>query len=241
MTALRYYRGNPLSAMRFAWLRFKIRRHTHCSTIDLLHLKWAIEQIAARRLGGSIVECGTWRGGSAALMVKTARNLGSSARAFLFDSFEGLPTPSAPEIDGEKAQGQRRGDFGWLAAKESDVRDIFTQLGIADDRIQITRGWFNETLPRTDTGPIALLHSDGDLYESTRDVLENLYDRVVPGGYIFNNDYGETWIGAKRATDEFIAKTCPDAVLTKIPRGGAYFQTPMNARQNQSAGSVSAR
>jgi hypothetical protein len=37
---------------------------------------------------------------------------------------------------------------------------------------------------------IALLRLDGDMYESTMDILESLYWRVSPGGYVVIDDYG---------------------------------------------------
>jgi len=37
---------------------------------------------------------------------------------------------------------------------------------------------------------VALLRLDGDLFESTRDAIEALYDRVSPGGFILIDDYG---------------------------------------------------
>lgn len=46
---------------------------------------------------------------------------------------------------------------------------------------------------------------DGDLYESTKDALEILYDKVAIGGYIYVDDYG-SFDGCKRAIDEFRTK-----------------------------------
>lgn len=47
---------------------------------------------------GSIIECGTWRGG---MIAGIADVLGRDRRYYLFDSFEGLPP--AKEIDGAAA------------------------------------------------------------------------------------------------------------------------------------------
>src|SRR5262249_41387462 len=50
------------------------------------------------KVRGSVVECGTWKGGMIAGMAKL---LGQGRTYFLFDSFQGLPP--AQEIDGAAA------------------------------------------------------------------------------------------------------------------------------------------
>lgn len=50
------------------------------------------------------------------------------------------------------------------------------------ERLQVTAGWFNETLPASQVKRIAFLRLDGDLYVSTMDALQALYDKVAPGG-----------------------------------------------------------
>ena len=66
---------------------------------------------------------------------------------------------------------------------------------------------------------------DGDLYDSTKVCLENLYDQVVPGGYVIIDDYG-CWQGCKIATDEFIAVMDADIELKIIDDKGRFWQKP---------------
>jgi hypothetical protein len=48
------------------------------------------------------------------------------------------------------------------------------------------------------------LQMASDLYESTRDVLTHLYDRVSPGGFIIVDDYAvDTLFDCWAAVDEF--------------------------------------
>lgn len=64
------------------------------------------------------------------------------------------------------------------------VKANFQRFGLLDDRIHFVVGYFNETLPSLQQPRrLGLLRMDGDLYSSTMDILENLYDRLVPGGY----------------------------------------------------------
>ena len=81
------------------------------------------------------------------------------------------------------------------------------------------QGRFEETLPQTKVGPIALLHIDGDWYSSVKACLDNLYDRVSPGGIIQLDDYG-FWQGAEKATDEFLSKRNLPRELIKLDYSG---------------------
>jgi hypothetical protein len=58
---------------------------------------------------------------------------------------------------------------------------------------------------REHVGPIALLHIDCDWYSSVRCCLENLYDQVAPGGFVFLDDYYH-YDGCTIAVHEFLAK-----------------------------------
>jgi predicted O-methyltransferase YrrM len=149
---------------------------------------------------GAIVECGVWRGGSSAMMLLAD----PSREAWLFDSWEGLPEPGPRDV----APGGKRREKGANYAEQGTVeRLLFKELGRSRDRVHLVRGWFEETLPatRAQIGPIALLHLDGDWYESTKVALEHLYDLVLPGGHVVADDYFH-WRGCKEAIDEFLTE-----------------------------------
>lgn len=94
----------------------------------------------------------------------------------------------------------------------------------ADARwVRVVPGWFDRTLPQTETGPIAILHVDADWYESVRLVLHCLYERVSVGGFVVIDDYGG-WLGAHRATDEFLATLDPRPILHSIDFTGRFWQ-----------------
>jgi len=171
-------------------------------------------------LPGAIVECGVYKGGSAGVMAAA-----SPARTiWLFDSFKGLPEPTAP--DGPKARAFAGGrSTGALRPIDQCVGPLdcvhelfFEVLGLERSRVEIRAGWFQETLPRAcrDIGPIAVLRLDGDWYESTRVCLEHLHDLVVPGGFVIIDDYGY-WEGCRCAVDEFLALRRPDFQVKVIP------------------------
>ncbi len=58
--------------------------------------------------------------------------------------------------------------------------------------VVLHRGWFNQTAPQfaeQNTGPLAFLHVDCDLYSSTAAIFAALLDRIVPGTVVVFDEY----------------------------------------------------
>lgn len=135
------------------------------------------------------------------------------------DSFEGLPEMVE--------QDEGHGGKGWMAASRAQFDDTvanFTApLGLTrlPDRLRVLEGWFNETLPAAPIDAISFLRLDGDVYTSTRDALQALYDRVSPGGLVYLDDYG-SFEGCAAAVDEFrAARAVPCPLLrAAVPEQG---------------------
>ncbi len=152
---------------------------------------------------------------------------------WLFDSFEGLPQPT--KVDGSFASSLADGlvsgelkPIGECVGSENNVQELFfKKLGFKKENIHIVKGWFQDSLPRTskEIKEIALLRLDGDWYESTKVCLENLYPKVVKGGYVIFDDYG-CWEGCRIATDEYFKKNNIKAGLIRIDATGFYFKKP---------------
>jgi len=93
-----------------------------------------------------------------------------------------------------------------------DRRVIFRWGGaipqIDDARVQFFKGWFDETLPKYKMPPhdILVLNLDADLYSSTAFVLNFLKDAIVPGTYIYFDEFNHQF-HELRAFDEFINET----------------------------------
>ena len=171
----------------------------------------------ATPLTGALVQCGCWKGGSAALL----RLVLGARPVWLFDSFEGMPEPQYE--DGKRAQWKynQRGE-GWHACTVDDVREAFTIAKIPFDDVSIVRGWFEDTIPSAEVGPIAFLHIDADWYDSTRIPLETFYERMQPGGIVLIDDY-ESWAGCKRAVNEFRSQHDIEADLNVLNRVSVYW------------------
>jgi O-methyltransferase len=188
----------------------------------------AASEIVKNRIPGDFVECGVARGGCAALMATVAAKASPARRMWLFDSFEGLPSPTSADYGqnlrstGKHIRPLVRGSC--LGTKEQVEALLFSRFGFARDSIVLMQGWFQDTLPvsRERIGQIALLRIDGDWYESTMCCLDHLYDSVAPGGSIIIDDYGVCF-GCKRAVHEFFAKRNILPRLIPDDRGGVRF------------------
>ncbi|MDB4915907.1 MAG: Macrocin-O-methyltransferase protein [Gemmatimonadetes bacterium] len=195
-------------------------------------------------LQGSMVECGVWKGGAVGLMALALKSTGGPLRDLhLFDSFQGICEPD-PAVDGElaiKEVGYRPdlsdgvikavkgiydplGGHGTVAESKALIEQ---RIGYPSARVHYHVGWFQDTVPvaRDQIGPIALLRLDGDWYASTKVCLDNLYDLVVPGGFIILDDYG-TYEGCRKATDEFLLGRGIQAYLHTVDRGCYYLIKP---------------
>jgi O-methyltransferase len=145
---------------------------------------------------GDLLEAGVWRGGMTILMRAVLKAFGDTSRkVWLADSFEGLP-PSDTRVD----------PFGWsagdMAVSMEQVRDNFARYGLLDDQVSFLKGYFNETLPGAAIPTLSILRVDADLYQSTMDVLTNLYPKLSPGGFAIFDDYLNLR-DCRRAVDEY--------------------------------------
>ena len=87
------------------------------------------------------------------------------------------------------------------------------------EEIQFLPGYFNESFVAFDA-PLSLLRIDADSYESILDVLDHLYDNVVPGGIIMIDDWHLN--GARRAVLEFRLKRGILEPMIPVPEDSVY-------------------
>lgn len=169
---------------------------------------------------GDIVECGVSIGHGALEFLLLSEYLGVERDYYGFDSFEGFPEPVAKD-----EQTPITGPGFWANPPET-VLKVLREGRIPEEKIQkqvhLIKGYFNETLHKYD-GKIALLHLDCDLYDSYKNSLETLYDRVSPGGVIMFDEYADDrWPGATKAIDEFFADK-PETVKPHEKMGWKYY------------------
>ena len=174
----------------------------------------AAAYITESNVDGDVVECGVWRGGVSALMKDVIyANEGSSVRKFwLFDTFEGMSTPSKSDFKSGEDQKQTLnihkqslrsdGTSNWCRGDLSDVKKTISKSSGGLDDVEFIKGKVEDTL-RLDNIPskIALLRLDTDFYESTKVELEVLLPKLATRGILIIDDYG-AWAGARKAFNE---------------------------------------
>jgi len=162
-----------------------------CTMIGLKrlnNLQTAIEHVLKHGVPGDLLEAGVWRGGATIFMRAVLKAYGDTSRkVWVADSFEGLPVPDAEKYPADEEHTLYK--YKILNVSEDKVKMYFTRFGLLDDQVRFLKGWFKDTLPYAPIKQLAVLRLDGDYYESTMDILVNLYDKVSPGGWIIIDDY----------------------------------------------------
>jgi hypothetical protein len=91
----------------------------------------------------------------------------------------------------------------------------------------LVKGWFAETFPEAAPAiqRVAILHADGDWYESVRLTLETFEPKVSPGGFVVIDDYGH-WEGAKEATHGYRASRGIVTSLVEVDETAVFWRKP---------------
>lgn len=195
--------------------------HSMIGSVRMRNLRELAEAVLSDGVPGDFVETGVWRGGACIYLRAILAAWGVTDRTvWLADSFRGLPPP-----DGRFAED--RGDAHHkneaLAVSRAEVEENFRRYGLLDEQVRMLEGWFSETLPAAPIERIALLRLDGDMYASTWDALDALYDRVSAGGYVIVDDYGAVPACAAAVRD-FLAARGEAPEMVKIDWTGVYWQ-----------------
>lgn len=179
-----------LLGIRFFLNTIRIQTGTSYKT----HLAMALKLLETPpEIVGDVVECGTWKGGSAANLSLVCRIVGRKLK--IYDSFEGLPEG---EEDDREAKFYKRGEYkGALEEVQANLR----KHG-AIECCEFIKGWFKDTLPHLNS-PVVLAFLDVDLEASLDTCVRNIYPNLTPSGYVFIDEvvgtdycslfYSEKW------------------------------------------------
>jgi O-methyltransferase len=223
-----YLQGLPSLARARAM--FLARRYTMTTAVRCRTLWDLCNKVTADGRDGAFVECGVWRGGSAAIMGLAAQHSGVPRKLHLFDSFEGLPEPtgvdgaSAASYSGGRTSGNLK-PIDQCVANRSEVEGfLHDTVGLDRENTIFHQGWFQNTVPADAPrlGPIAVLRLDGDWYDSTRICLEHLFPFLVSGGILILDDYF-AWEGCAKATNEYRTRHNIETPITRIDVDCAYW------------------
>ena len=185
------------------------------------NVRSCMESILADGVPGDILETGVWRGGCSIYMKGILAAHGDQERTvWLADSFEGLPRPDAERYPADK------GDMHWsrehLPVSLETVQENFRRYALMDQRVRFLKGWFKDTMPVAPISRLAILRLDGDMYESTIQVLDAMYGRVSQGGFVIVDDYGLK--GCRTAVDDFRREHQIHDEMSPVDWSGVYWR-----------------
>jgi O-methyltransferase len=184
------------------------------------NLRRECERVLQENVPGDFIETGVWRGGACIMMRAVLKAYGvTDRRVFAADTFAGPPAPSRGAVADEKANFHGHQDF---AVSLEEVKANFARYGLLDEQVVFLEGLFRDTLPKAPIAALAVLRLDGDLYESTMDGLENLYDKLSSGGSLIADDY-YLFESQREAIDEFRTKRRIETPLIQIDDFSGYW------------------
>jgi hypothetical protein len=154
------------------------------------------------RTGGDLVECGTFKGDMAWVVLQT---IGSAhiPRFWLFDSFDGfsLDYSSGEDFPDNPGFLDFANGFYRQAGLYKYVCDRFASFA----NVTVVKGFLPEALDAAMPERIGFLHIDLNSPRAEIAVLERLFDRVLPGGVVVFDDYGwKMFHEQKKAEDDFM-------------------------------------
>jgi O-methyltransferase len=188
------YRMTAWRKLMLGWKFYWNKRTILTATDAKVHLAMALKLLEMPPgLPGVVVECGTFKGGTAANLSLACKIVGREL--FVFDSFEGLPEGSP--LDRE-ARYYSKGD--WAGTFDEVSNNI--RKGGDLSRCTLVRGWFDKTLPLFDR-EIVLAYVDVDLEASLDTCIKNVWPRLSKSGFVFIDEclspnycslfYSERW------------------------------------------------
>ena len=213
------YRLSAFRKLRLGLTFFLNRTRVQTATSPKVHLAIAMKLFEIPPdVSGVVMECGTWKGGTAANLSLICKVIGR--RLLVCDSFQGLP--QAPPNDRE-GHGYGEGDY---AGSLQEVKENIRRYGCIDCCTFI-QGWFEETLPYLDQAVVAA-YVDVDLESSLATCVKHIWPRLTDEGLIFIDecvgvDYCALFF-SERWWKENFSRTPPGmiGVGTGLPLGDFY-------------------
>ena len=145
---------------------------------------WAASQALALK-EGDFVECGVWYGILSKVICEFTSFAQQDRNFFLVDPWGGL----------------KGFHDKWY---EDEIFDVVGRRFSQYPNVHLVRGLVPDVLPQIAAKKIAYLSIDMNGSEPERAALEFFYDKIVPGGIIYFDDYG--WFPELRATvNQFFA------------------------------------
>ena len=160
-------------------------------------------------LPGTVAEFGVYKANSLIrwLTIRDLYESVSSRSVLGFDAFGAFPQEKLNKVKSDRTSVKKFIDEGGDGLSVDEVDRVLNRKGFKN--YELIQGNVFETLPvfleRRAHEQFALINLDMDVYEPTRFVLEQLFERVVSGGLIVIDDFN-TVAGATQAVNELLRK-----------------------------------
>jgi O-methyltransferase len=130
----------------------------------------------------NFIEIGVWRGGTGALLSKRMQRMNSKGILYLADTFTGVVKTGTKDTfykDGEHKDASRK-----------IVEDLFGSLQL--NNYEILEGIFPDDTAHAipANAQFGFCHIDVDVYQSAKDCLNWVWDKMAVGGIVVFDDYG---------------------------------------------------
>jgi O-methyltransferase len=164
----------------FAEIYASCRAHTLVDIYRCYEI-WSAVAETGKLQQGDLLEVGVWRGGTGAIIAAQSARLIPAAQVFLCDTFSGVVKTGPQDTiykDGMHAD-----------TSAANVQDLLKGLGLRN--AHVLQGIFpDETGAELEGLIFRFCHIDVDVYQSSKDICEWLWPRLVRGGLIMFDDYG---------------------------------------------------
>ena len=143
---------------------------------------WKLVEQVSKLQKGSLIEIGVWRGGTGGMIATKALECGISERVYLCDTFTGVVKAGANDST------YRNGEHADTSIQL--VEDlIFSRMNL--NNVDLLQGIFpDQTGHKVENLQFRFCHIDVDVYQSAKDIVDWIWDKLVPGGIIVYDDYG---------------------------------------------------
>src|SRR5438876_2728220 len=148
-----------MSALARIWDQYQEKRltkkvlpYTLVGPERMHNLYLLAHRIEDEGIPGDVVECGVYKGGTAAILASVATHSKMRRTVWLFDSLQGMPPTTEP--DGEAATEW----VGELSTSPDAVLSVLRLAGANLDRVRIVPGLFQDTFSSVHIPQIALLN-----------------------------------------------------------------------------------
>jgi len=156
-----------------------------------------VKKVQSLNPQAAILEVGVWRGGTAGIMAQQLSDIKSNACLYLADTFSGVAKAGA-------------NDSFYTGGEHSDtsqqiVEDVLKNKSRYPN-YRILKGIFPEDTAHEIKADeqFGLCHIDVDVYTSAKDILEWVWNKLIPGGVVVFDDYGfHSCTGVTKLVEEY--------------------------------------